>query len=133
MVESYNEETLDGDKKRIVLKLKPHLAPIKVAIIPLARNNPDIVEKAKAIKQQIQSLAMGRIAYEDSGNIRKSYRRHDVIGTPLCITVDFDTIGKSDDQSLHNTVTIRDRDTMQQHSIPINELNEYVRTYLLKG
>lgn len=133
LVENYHEESLEGDKKRIVLKLKPHLAPIKVAIIPLARNNPDIVEKAKAIKQQVQSLAMGRIAYEDSGNIGKSYRRHDEIGTPLCITVDFDTIGKSDDQSLHNTVTIRDRDTMQQHRIPIDQLNEYVRNYLLKG
>ena len=131
LVESYTEESLDDNKKRIVLKLKPHLAPIKVAVIPLARNNPDIVKKAKAIKQKLQSLALGRIAYEDSGNIGKSYRRHDEIGTPLCITVDFDTIGESEDQTLHNTVTIRDRDTMQQHRILIEELDVYVRNYLI--
>lgn len=131
LVESYTEESLGDDKKRVVLKLKPHLAPIKVAIIPLARNNPEIVNKAKTIKLQLQSLALGRIAYEDSGNIGKSYRRHDEIGTPLCITVDFDTIGESDDQNLHNTVTIRDRDTMQQHRISIEELNEYIRSYLI--
>ena len=66
LVESYTEESLGDDKKRIVLKLKPHLAPIKVAVIPLARNNPDIVNKAKIIKQQLQSLALGRISSEDS-------------------------------------------------------------------
>ena len=131
LVESYTEESIGDDKKRIVLKLKPHLAPIKVAIIPLARNNPNIVNKAKTIKQQLQSLALGRIAYEDSGNIGKSYRRHDEIGTPLCITVDFDTIGEAEDQTLHNTVTIRDRDTMQQHRISIKQLDEYIRNYLI--
>ncbi len=131
LVESYTEEALDGDKKRIVLKLKPHLAPIKVAIIPLARNNVELVAKAKAIKQSIQALAIGRVAYEDSGNIGKSYRRHDEIGTPLCVTVDFDTLGKGDDAALHDTVTIRERDSMQQHRISIAELGEYIRNYML--
>lgn len=126
LVEAYTEEALPDSKKRIVLKLKPHLAPIKTAIIPLARNNPEIVEKAKGIKNKIQSLGLGRIAYEDSGNIGKSYRRHDEIGTPLCITVDFDTIGKSDDLSLHNTVTVRERDSMKQERISVAELESYI-------
>jgi glycyl-tRNA synthetase len=123
LVESYTEETLADGKQRLVLKLKPHLAPIKVAIIPLARNNENIVATAKAIKQQIQALGIGRVSYEDSGNIGKSYRRHDEIGTPLCITVDFETLE-------HNTVTIRDRDTMQQTRVAITELEHLIRKHL---
>lgn len=130
LTESYNEEILADGKRRIVLKLKPHLAPIKVAVIPLARNNPVLVEKAKQIKQQIQALALGRIAYEDSGNIGKSYRRHDEIGTPLCVTVDFDTIGESDDRSQYETVTVRNRDTMQQERVHIDQLGQYIRDFL---
>lgn len=129
LVESYTEEDLGEGKSRVVLKLKPHLAPIKVAVIPLARNNADLVSKAKMIKKSLQSLAVGRVSYEDSGNIGKSYRRHDEIGTPLCITVDFDTIGKGEDTALHDTVTIRDRDSMQQHRVAIAQLDEFIRDY----
>ena len=72
---------------------------------------------------------MGRVAYEDTGNIGKSYRRHDEIGTPLCITVDFDTIGKSDNTSNHDTVTVRDRDSMQQTRINLSRLEQYIKDY----
>lgn len=131
LVEAYTEEALGDNKKRVVLKLKPHLSPIKVAIIPLARNNPELVDKAKAIKKQIQALSLGRVAYEDSGNIGKSYRRHDEIGTPICITVDFDTIGLGSNQSLENTVTVRDRDTMEQVRISITDLPDFIRQHIL--
>ena len=112
-----------------MLKLKTHLAPVKVAVIPLARNNQALVTKAKAIKQQIQALGIGRVAYEDSGNIGKSYRRHDEIGTPLCLTVDFDSIGQSDEVDNHDTVTLRDRDSMQQTRIAVADLNRYIRDF----
>ena len=76
-------------------------------------------------------LGIGRISFEDTGNIGKSYRRHDEIGTPLCITVDFDTIGKSEKAENHDTVTIRDRDTMQQTRIHLSRLEEYTKNYFL--
>lgn len=131
LAESYTEEILEDQKIRIVLKIKPHLAPVKVAVIPLARNNSDIVEKAKAIRQKIQSFGIGRVLYEDSGNIGKSYRRHDEIGTPLCITIDFETISTEGDIALHNTVTIRDRDSMKQTRIDLNKLEEYIKAFFL--
>jgi len=99
-------------------------------VIPLARNNLVLVEKAQAIRQSLQSLGIGRVALDDSGNIGKSYRRHDEIGTPLCITVDFDTIGKGE-VTLQNTVTLRDRDSMQQHRVSIEQLARYIRDYFI--
>ena len=112
--EAYHIEKV-GEKERLVLKLKPHLSPIKAAVIPLKRNNSEIVKMAKEIKQELQSHGIGRILFENSGNIGKSYRRHDEIGTPVCITVDFETLE-------NETVTIRDRDTMQQKRVSIKEL-----------
>ncbi len=132
LTEAYTEEDLENGTQRVVLKLKPHLSPIKVAVIPLARNNPAIVEKARAIKDNLMKLGIGRIFYEDSGNIGKSYRRHDEVGTPLCITVDFDTIGKSEHPELLDTVTIRDRDTMKQDRGAVSELPEYLKKYFQK-
>jgi len=127
--EAYHTEKI-GNKQRIVLKLKPHLAPIKVAIVPLARNHPALMALAKQIKQKIQQLSIGVIAFEDSGNIGKSYRRHDEIGTPVCITVDFESLEGTDTQDLHNvTVTLRDRDSMQQTRIPVAELLSYLKRY----
>lgn len=126
LVEAYTEEDLGDGKKRTVLKLKPHLAPVKVAVIPLAKNNVEIVEKARSIRQKLQNLGLGRISYEDSGNIGKSYRRHDEIGTPLCITVDFETIGKDGDPEQFNTVTVRERDSMNQERIAVDKLEEYI-------
>lgn len=130
LTEAYTKETLENGSERIVLKLKPHLAPIKVAILPLARNKPEIVEKAKSIKTSLMATGIGRIFYEDTGNIGKGYRRHDEVGTPFCITVDFDTLGKGDDPALTDTVTVRDRDTMAQERIAIGELPAYLRERL---
>ena len=114
--EAYNVEKLEGNKERLVLSLLPRLAPIKAAIIPLKKNNDDLVALAKEIKTSLQSLGMGRVLLENSGNIGKNYRRHDEIGTPVCITVDFDSLE-------NKTVTLRDRDTMDQKTIEINDLS----------
>ncbi len=129
LTDAYEEEVLKDNKKRTLLRIKPHLAPVKAAIIPLKRNDSLLVEKAKSLKNGIQALGLGRVAYEDTGNIGKSYRRHDEIGTPLCITVDFDTIGKSDDAANHDTVTVRNRDSMQQTRINLSRLEQYIKDY----
>ena len=130
LTEAFTREDLGEGKERIVLKLKPHLAPIKVAIIPLKRNDDNITAKAKEIKRDLQALGFGRVFYEDTGNIGKGYRRHDEVGTPFCITVDFDTLGQSEDQDLKDTVTIRDRDTMEQERVKIAELADYIQSRL---
>lgn len=129
LAEAYTEEVLENGETRVVLKLKPALAPIKVAVLPLARNKPDIVAVAKKIKNMLQATGAMRAVYDDSAAIGKLYRRQDEVGTPFCITVDYDTLGMSrdGDESLKDTVTIRDRDTMQQHRIPIGELVEYIK------
>lgn len=129
LTEAYTEEQLPEGKSRVVLKLKSHLAPVKVAVIPLAKNNPEIVTCAKALKQSLQALGLGRIMYEGSGNIGKGYRRHDEIGTPFCVTVDFDTIGKDGDAALKDTVTVRNRDTMEQQRIAVAELPAFFKSY----
>ena len=121
--EAYRVEQLDDGKTRTVLSFKPHLAPIKAAVLPLKRNHDGIVSKARAIKRELQSLGLGRMLYEDTGNIGKGYRRHDEVGTPICITVDFQTIEDDD------TVTVRDRDTMAQQRLPVAELADFVKDY----
>ena len=122
--EAYNVEKLDDDKERIVLSFKPHLAPIKAAIIPLKKNNEDLVNKAIYLKNILQRLRLGRVVVENTGNIGKNYRKHDEIGTPICITVDFDTLEK-------DIVTIRDRDTMNQEKLPLLKVADYFRNLLL--
>ena len=131
LTEAYTEEDLGAGKSRVVLKLKPHLAPIKVAVIPLARNREEITSKAKTIKRDLQALGFGRVFYEDTGNIGKGYRRHDEVGTPFCVTVDFDTIGKGDDAQKTDTVTVRNRDTMEQERIAIADLAAYLQERLI--
>jgi len=121
LCDAYCKEQLEDGKERIVLKIKPSLAPIKVAVIPLAKNNPDIVSIAKDVTKDLQALGLGRIKYEDTGNIGKAYRRHDEIGTPLCITVDFETL-ENEPQS----VTVRHRDTLEQHRVNIADLLMYI-------
>ena len=116
--EAFVEEDLDDGKTRTVLKLKPHLAPVKAAIIPLKKNNEEIVELSKSTKNLLQDLGLGRVMLENTGNIGKGYRRQDEIGTPICITVDFDSLED-------NTVTIRDRDTMDQTRLKISELPNF--------
>ena len=120
--EAYKEEKIEGNNSRIVLSLKPHLSPIKAAVIPLKRNNEQQVNQAKVIKKSLQKLGLGRVMLENSGNIGKNYRRHDEIGTPLCITVDFETLE-------NNSVTVRDRDTMQQKRLSPDELKDYYEKY----
>ena len=117
--EAYTDEELEDGKTRIVLKLKPHLSPIKAAVIPLKKNNEGIVNTAKKIKDTLQKMGLGRIVLENTGNIGKSYRKHDEIGTPLCITVDFDTLD-------NNSVTIRDRDSMSQKRLQVSDLANYI-------
>ena len=124
--EAYNIEKLENGKERTVLSLKPHLSPIKAAVIPLKRNHEGLVAMASKIKSELQNLRLGRILIENSGNIGKSYRRHDEVGTPLCITVDF--------ESLENeTVTLRDRDTMEQKRVSVEEIKETLKDILNKG
>ena len=120
--EAYKVEKLEDGKERIVLALKPHLSPIKAAVIPLKKNNEDLVSLAKNVKDELQSLGKGRVLLENTGNIGKSYRKHDEVGTPMCITIDFDSLD-------NNTVTIRDRDTMEQKTVQIQELTTYFSNF----
>ncbi len=120
--EAYKVEKLEDGKERIVLALKPHLSPIKAAVIPLKKNNDDLVSLAKNIKDELQSLGKGRVLLENTGNIGKSYRKHDEVGTPMCITIDFDSLE-------NNTVTIRDRDSMDQKTIQIQDLTTYFSNF----
>ena len=114
--------TIEEANKRILLKLQPHLSPIKAAVIPLKRNNSDLVNTANNVKSELQSLSLGRVMVENTGNIGKNYRRHDEIGTPLCITIDFETLE-------NQTVTIRDRDTMKQEKVSLSEVANYYSKY----
>ena len=118
--EAYNEEMLDDGKKRTVLSIKPHLAPIKIAVIPLKRNNEEMVMKAENLKKSLQRAIDGRVLLENTGNIGKNYRKNDEIGTPACITVDFQTL---DD----DTVTVRDRDSMEQKRVNLKEINGFLK------
>lgn len=115
LCESYEEETLEDGQTREVMHLSPYLAPYKVAILPLIKKNHG--EKAKEVYKELSKYFM--CTYDESGNIGKRYRREDVIGTPWCITIDDETIN-------NNTVTIRDRDTMKQITLNLDEVKDYV-------
>ena len=121
--EAYTVEQLDDGKERTVLRLPAHLAPIKAAVIPLKRNHEEIVATAQSIRSDLQKLGLGRIFFENSGNIGKSYRKHDEVGTPFCLTIDFETL-ESD------SVTIRARDSMEQIRIAVADLPGYLTTNL---
>jgi glycyl-tRNA synthetase len=111
LIDSYYE-----DEKRVVLKLHPKLAPIKVAVFPLLANKLPLVKMAKDIYDNLKESINGMIAFDDRGNIGKRYYSQDEIGTPYCITVDF--------QSLEDkTVTVRDRDTMKQERVKVENLS----------
>lgn len=112
LTEAYTNEKI-GSESRFVLKLHPSIAPIKVAVFPLLRNKPELVEKAKAIYNTLSRSFM--CEFDDNGNIGKRYRRQDEIGTPYCITIDFDTLD-------NDTVTIRNRDTTEQHRVAVSDL-----------
>ncbi|HKU77143.1 MAG TPA: glycine--tRNA ligase [Pyrinomonadaceae bacterium] len=121
LMDAYSERTNDKGETRVILKLSPQLAPIKAAILPLAKNKPEIVGMAKAIKRSLQPLL--RAVYDDTGGIGKLYARQDEIGTPFCITVDH--------QSLEDeAVTVRDRDTWEQERVKVIDLAEYLQKRL---
>jgi glycyl-tRNA synthetase len=115
---------------RTVLRLHPRIAPVKCAIFPLLKNRPELVAKAREIEASLRRHM--NVFYDEAGAIGRRYRRQDEIGTPFCVTVDFDTIGGEQERSgdgrsqngpgLANTVTLRHRDSMEQERIPISEL-----------
>ncbi len=119
LVDSYAEEdpsTSSGQGKRTVLKLHPKLAPYKVAVFPLLANKGDLVDKAKSVYSNLRKRFVA--TFDDRGNIGKRYLYQDEIGTPWCVTVDFQTL---EDQ----TVTVRDRDTTKQERVKVGELEDY--------
>ena len=111
LIDAYHE-----DKDRVVLKLAPQLAPYKVAVFPLLANKPELIKLARSIFGNLSKKMA--VAWDDNGNIGKRYRRQDEAGTPWCVTVDFDSLKNKD-------VTVRDRDSMKQDRIKINQLNKY--------
>ena len=116
LLEAYTEDEMDGDK-RVYLKLKPEIAPVKIAVFPLVKNKPTLVAKASdvytALKKEIPQMM-----FDDNGNIGKRYRRQDEIGTPWCVTIDYQTLED-------NTVTVRDRDTGTQERHTIADLDQH--------
>jgi glycyl-tRNA synthetase len=117
LANSYREDDLGGEK-RVFLSIPAHLAPVKAMVSPLLKNKPELVEKAREVRAQLRT-AHPAIAWDDNGNIGKRYRRQDEIGTPFCITVDFDTLGETPE--LKDTVTLRHRDTGEQERLTIAE------------
>ncbi len=122
LCEAYDEEVVDAEKNdvRVVLRLHPFLAPFKCAVLPLSKK---LAGPATEIYHKLQKYFM--VDYDDSGSIGKRYRREDEIGTPFCITVDFDTVG-DDTKAGDGCVTVRERDSMQQERIPIDDLVHYI-------
>jgi glycyl-tRNA synthetase len=117
---AYSEEKV-GTEERILMKFPYDLAPIKIAVFPLLKNKPALVKKAREVFDILRNEYM--CEFDDNGNIGKRYRRQDEIGTPLCVTVDFDSIKD-------NAVTVRDRDTMKQERVKISGLIDYTKKYL---
>ena len=114
MCDAYTVEQLDGGETRTVLKLHPDLAPVKMAVFPLLKNKPELVTKAREVYEALKQK-YGAVMWDDNGNIGKRYRRQDEIGTPKCVTIDFDTLEDG-------TVTVRDRDTTEQTRVKIEDL-----------
>ena len=121
LTKAYTEDELGGEK-RIVLKFPPKLAPVKAAVFPLLKNKPELVAKAREVFGMLKQ-EFGAVMFDDNGNIGKRYRRQDEIGTPFCITIDFDSLEKGD-------VTVRDRDTGKQERIAIAELPRFLKVKL---
>jgi glycyl-tRNA synthetase len=125
LVDAYDEEVVGQDKKgnddiRTVLRLHPALAPFKCAVLPLSKK---LAPKAQEIQAELSKYFM--VDYDEAGSIGKRYRRQDEVGTPYCITVDFETVG-DENTPADNAVTIRDRDTMEQVRVPIDQLKDWL-------
>jgi len=123
MMDAYTEKTNEKGEMRVILRLAPEMAPIKVAVLPLAKNKPEIVELAKRIKRELQPSM--RTVYDDTGGIGKLYARQDEIGTPFCVTVDHQSLEDS-------AVTVRDRDTWEQERVGVDALQTYLSERLNK-
>jgi glycyl-tRNA synthetase len=123
MMDAYTEKTNEKGEVRVILKLKPELAPIKVAVLPLAKNKPEIVEFARNIKRDLQPTM--RSVYDDTGGIGKLYARQDEVGTPFCVTVDHQTLED-------NAVTVRDRDTWEQERVSADNLKSFLQERLAR-
>src|ERR1043166_5596207 len=128
LVDAYHQEEVRGEK-RVVLKFHPELAPIKIAVLPLLKKNDRIVETARKISADLRKRWYS--VYDDTASIGRLYRRQDEVGTPLCITVDVQTVG-DDKAAADEKVTIRDRDSMQQIRVPMSSL-ESVLDRLMAG
>ena len=124
LCDAYYEDEMGGEG-RVVLKLAPHLAPVKAAVFPLLKNKPELVEKAREIYAALKK-EVPQIMWDDNGNIGKRYRRQDEIGTPYCITVDFDTLGEVPEHK--DTVTVRDRDSGQQSRMAVADLAAFLKS-----
>lgn len=124
LLEAYTEDELGGEK-RAYLKFNYKMAPVKVAVFPLLKNKPGLVSKAREVYQMLKK-EIGQVSFDDNGNIGKRYRRQDEIGTPYCMTIDFDTL--SEKAELKDTVTIRDRDTGDQQRLRISELINFFKS-----
>lgn len=128
LASAYTEDTLGGEP-RVYLKLSPRIAPITVAVFPLLKNKPELVFKAKEVFEMLKKQ-FPPTAFDDNGNIGKRYRRQDEIGTPYCVTIDFDTLGESEGQGENthtkDTVTVRHRDTGTQERVAIADLLTYI-------
>ncbi|MBR3641294.1 MAG: glycine--tRNA ligase, partial [Oscillibacter sp.] len=122
LCEAYDEEVVDAEKNdtRVVLRLHPALAPFKAAVLPLSKK---LADKAREIEKELCKEWM--VDYDETGSIGKRYRREDEIGTPYCITVDFDTVGDGE-KAGDDCVTVRERDSMEQVRIPVSELKAYL-------
>ena len=127
---AYCNEDLGDGKSRVVLKLPYHLSPVKVAVMPLAKNNPQIQSVAKDVVKSLKRKGFGLVSYENIGSIGKAYRRHDEIGTPFCVTVDFETLGEEENPEAKDTVTLRYRDSLKQERVAIGELAEKIEMLL---
>jgi glycyl-tRNA synthetase len=125
LVSAYREDRI-GDETRVVLSLPAPIAPIKAMVAPLLKNKPELVAKAKEVRELLRRTVDPAIAWDDNGNVGKRYRRQDEIGTPFCITIDFDTLGET--ESLKNTVTLRHRDTGEQERLSLEEVAARIRT-----
>jgi len=122
--QAYTEDELGGEK-RVYLKLSPNVAPIKVAVFPLQKNKEVLVTKAREVYKNLRK-EFGAVEYDDTGSIGKRYRRQDEIGTPFCITIDFDTVEKDD------SVTVRDRDTGKQERVVLRDISKFISDKLNK-
>lgn len=122
LVSAYTQDEIDGES-RTYLNFVPRVAPYKVAVFPLLANKPDLIEEAKRIREMLRSAEIGPVAWDARGNIGKRYRAQDEIGTPYCITVDFDSLGE-------NSVTVRDRNTTQQTRIATQDLVKFLEEKL---